>query len=88
MALNPVKFIEVNSASHATVLQVISEKHQIKTGFVCISDDDIVCVDGVCNRDGRYWTIEVNGDFSHVNSLTLVEPTDRIVLKYASSTKK
>ena len=88
MAINPVKMIEVNTAGQATVLEAVMAKHNVETGFVCTSQKDIVCVDGLCNKHGHYWTIELNGNYETVNSQTPVYPSDRLVLKYASSKER
>ena len=85
LALNPMRIIEVNTANQASILEATSLGHKVTTGFVCASDKDIVCVDDICNRDGKFWTIEVNGNYQSVNSQTLVGPQDKVVLKYASS---
>jgi len=85
MALNPMQVIQVNTANQATVLEALSLRHSVKTGFVCASPLDIECVDGVCNnpRRGSYWTIEVNDGYQDANSQTVVGPEDKVVLKYA-----
>lgn len=70
------------------MLEVVKASHKVETGFVCASPNDIQCIDGTCNKDGRYWTIEVNGDYQSVNSMTVVQPSDKVVLKYASSAKR
>ena len=85
LALSPIQVIQVNAQSRATVLEVLSTSHVVKTAFVCVSDKDIECVDGVCNnrKVGRYWTIEVNDGYQDVNSQTVIGPEDRVVLKYS-----
>lgn len=90
MAINPIQVIQVNTANQATVLDALRSTHNVKTGFVCSSPRDIVCVDRVCNSNisGYYWTIEVNGEYETVNSQTLIQPSDQVVLKYASSIKR
>lgn len=86
MALSPMKVIEINTTNQAIVLEIIKETHHVQTGMVCNSPHDIVCIDSVCNEPSRnkYWTIEVNGDYNHVNSQSVVRPQDKLVLKYAS----
>jgi len=85
LAVNPMQTIQVNTANQATVLEAVSASHKVKTGFVCSSYNDIQCVDGLCNKDGKYWTIELNGNYESVNSRSKVYPSDKLVLKYASS---
>lgn len=82
-----MKVIQVNSVNQATVLEAISVAHKVETGFVCTSPMDIKCIDGICNKpsEHKYWTIEVNGDYQSVNSQSVVRPSDKVVLKYASS---
>ncbi len=82
--------IQINTANQATVLQALEEKHKVQTGFVCNSLNDIQCIDGVCNNPEKhqFWTIEVNGDYQSVNSMSLVKPGDQVVLKYASSKER
>ena len=87
LVLNPMRVIEVNTAGQVSVLEATSLSHKVTTGFVCLSDKDIVCVDDICNKDGRFWTIEVNGDYQSVNSQTVVGPQDKVVLKYSASNK-
>ena len=88
MALNPMKVIQVDTAGKATVLEAVQAAHKVETGFVCASDKDIVAVDGLKNKNGNFWTIEVNGDYEHVNSTSPVKSSDRLVLKYASVKEK
>lgn len=88
MMLNPIKVIEVNTSNQVTVLQAVGRTHMIETGFVCSSPKDIVGIDGVKNSEDKYWTIEVNGDYEHFNSMSLVGPKDRVVLKYGVSKEK
>ena len=85
MAINPMRVIEVDTAGKETVLEAVQATHQVDIGFVCAGPNDIVAVDGLRNGHGRYWTIEVNGDYEHVNSESPVSDSDKLVLKYASS---
>ena len=81
-----MQVIQVNTSNQTTVLEALKSSHDVKTAFVCASPNDIECVDGVCNNRvlGRYWTIEVNEEYQSVNSESLVGPSDKVVLKYAS----
>lgn len=90
MAINPIQVLQVNTSNQATILEALSVNHEVKTGFVCSSQKDIVCVDGLCNRpsEHKYWTIEVNGDYEDFNSQSVVRPSDQVVLKYASSKER
>lgn len=82
--------IQINSSSQATVLEALKATHEVKTGFVCTSANDIQCIDGVCNRpsEHKYWTIEVNGNYQDFNSQSLVNPKDKVVLKFSSMENK
>ena len=79
-----MQVIQVNTSNQTTVLQAISENHNVKTGFVCTSSNDIECVDGLCNnrQDNLWWTIQINGDYEHSNSNSIINPDDKVVLKY------
>lgn len=78
--------IEVNPTREASVLEAIQASHQVKTAFVCRSDNDIECIDSLCNDRSRhtYWTISINGDYLHSNSESRVSPDDKLILRYAS----
>ena len=85
-----MQIVQVNTSNQSTILEALSARHHVETGFVCSSDKDIRCVDGVCNNPSKhlYWTIEVNGDYKSVNSKTVIEPSDEVILKYASSIER
>ena len=85
MALFPLKVIQVDTAGKATVLEAVQARHKVETGFVCAGDNDIMAIDGLWNNSHYHWTIEVNGDYEHVNSESPVSDSDKLVLKYASS---
>jgi len=84
MSFSPIQVIQIDTANQATVLEAVSAKHSVVTSLVCTSERGIECVDGLCNNpeQGKWWTIEVNGDYEHANSQSLVKPSDRLVLKY------
>ena len=89
MAINPIQVIEIRTDNQATILESIRRTHEVKTGVVCSGPLDIVCIDDVCNIPSKslYWTIEVNGDYESVNSVTLVKPQDKVILKYSRRNK-
>lgn len=65
------------------VIDVLAVGHTLVTGYVCRSENDIVCVDGLCNQPGvAYWSIQVNGDYIHYNSESTLKPSDRVELQY------
>lgn len=86
MALCPMKVLKIDTAGKANVLDAVRSAHTVETGWVCTSQNDIVSVDGLANDavHQKYWTIEVNGDYEHVNSESPVNASDKLVLKYAS----
>ncbi len=90
MAFYPMKVIQIDTAGKATVLEAVQASHKVQTGFVCAGPNDIVAVDGLSNDPvhKKFWTIEVNGDYEHVNSESPVKDSDQLVLKYASSRER
>ena len=88
MAVFPIRTLEIKTDNKVSVLEAVESSHWVKTGFVCSSDKDIVCIDGLCNRENKFWTIEVNGNYEDFNSRSEIGPSDRLVLKYASSREK
>ena len=85
---NPISVIQVDALKGKTVLESVRASHDVKTGFVCLSEKDIECVDYVCNDGKKYWTIEVNGDYANFNSESVLKDSDQLVLKYASSRER
>jgi len=85
-----MQVLQVNTAGNTTVLEAVKVSHQVTTGFVCTSANDIQCVDGLCNNPSqhKYWTIEVNGDFEDYNSMSKVGPQDKVVLKFSKLHEK
>ena len=81
---------EINPSSGITVLEAVRMEHQVKTGFVCFSENDIQCVDKLCQDPKRnlYWSINLNGDYSKVNSMTPLKQEDSLTLEYASLKEK
>lgn len=78
--------IQNMSGRTVTVLSLLEAGHVVKTGFVCASDKDIVCIDGLCNEEGKYyWSITVNGEYKYFNSQSLVGPLDRLEVRYIPS---
>lgn len=70
-------------APQERVIDRLRHDHLITESFVCRSATDIECVDGLCNKPGvAYWSIEVNGDYAHFNSESLIGPSDRVELYY------
>lgn len=85
MVVNPIKVVEIKTDGTASILQAITKSHRIETGLVCESMEDIKSIDGLAENPASnlYWTIEVNGDYEHYNSRSIVSPSDKIVLKYS-----
>ena len=81
LALSPLSVL--SCPPMGTVLQSAQASHRITQGFVCLSENDIKCVDDVCNDEKHVWTIEVNGNYTDYNSMSKVLPSDKVVLKYA-----
>ena len=73
-----------------TVLDSVRASHKVKIGFVCFSDMDIQCIDNVCTDTTKhlYWSINLNGDYSKVNSMTPLKAEDLVKLEYASLKEK
>ena len=88
LALSPIQVVSVHNNVRSTVLESVKAHHKVTTGFVCCSIKDIKCIDGVCDDGKKHWTIEVNGDYTHYNSMSEVFPSDKVVLKYASLREK
>jgi len=77
----PLEVVEFNPTHYGTIL---SNLPGAKTGFVCVSDKDIMCLEDICNDKvaHTYWTIKVDGDYN-VNSRTVVGPREKVKLEYA-----
>jgi len=90
MALFPVKSMEFVPIRNESILTSLSENHKVITAPVCTSLLGIECIDGLCNdrTNDKWWTIEVNGDYTNFNAQSVVSPSDKVVLKYASSKEK
>ena len=85
MAISPISQMVVKPTM-PTIIESLRENHEVVQAFVCSSPYDIECIDDVCNdREAhKYWTIEVNGDYVHYNSMSRIKPTEKVVLKYSS----
>ena len=88
LALNPTQVLTLQPPKEATVLQVLQASHKVDKGFVCISPNDIRCIDDVCNDKNHFWTIEVNGNYKDFNSMSVIKPSDQLKLKYSLSKER
>lgn len=84
MAMFPIQSIKINVVEPMSVVDNLKLKHEVLQGFVCVSPSDIQCIDDVCNENGKYWTIEVNGNYKDYNSESKLKLSDKVVLKYSS----
>lgn len=80
------RVIAVIPIESKTVLESLEVDHKVKTGFVCFSENDIDCIDNVCTDTSKhlYWSINLNDDYSRVNSMTNLKAYDSLKLEYAS----
>lgn len=78
--VSPIQTLEISG--QGTILTTIRVHHQVTTGFVCNSPNDIVCIDSLCNDDKHVWTIEVNDDYTNYNSNSMIKEDDKIELIY------
>lgn len=87
---SPRRVIVVTPIYASSVLESVRAEHKVKTGFVCFSDMDIQCIDNVCQDTTKhlYWSINLNGDYSKVNSMTPLKEGDLVKLEYASLKEK
>jgi len=83
----PLEVVEFKPDHYGTIL---SNLPSVKTGFVCVSDKDIMCLEDICNDKvaHTYWTIKVDGDYLGVNSRTVVGPQNSVRLEYSSLREK
>lgn len=83
--ISPSVVINKDINSNDSVLSSIRQFHNVKTGFVCKSESDIVCIDELCNDDNHFWTIEVNGDYAHYEARSVLKKGDKLKLSYGLS---
>lgn len=87
MMMNPIKVMDVPHGE-STILEALRANHEVKTAFICQSPNDIDCIDSLCSHPPKYWTIEVNGKYETVNSMSQLKPNDKLVLKYGVLNEK
>ena len=71
------------SPNRIPLIDFLKLSHEVRQGYVCASPDDIMCIDGLCNKDGEaYWSIQVNGNYKDYNSKSLVSLEDKVEIHY------
>lgn len=64
----------------------LKKNHSVIQGFVCISNQDVLCIDDLCGYPGKsYWSLTVNGDYVDYNANSNILPTDKIDWVYVSA---
>jgi len=86
----PRRVMVITPIENRSVLESVRAEHKVKTGFVCYSNMDIQCIDDICQDTTKhlYWSININDDYSKVNSMTPLKAGDSVKLEYASLKEK
>jgi len=71
-----------------TADEFIERNYAIDRGFVCVSNRDIKCVQGLCGDEEHYWSLVINGDSQNASLKTLVKPGDVVELVYKKKSQK
>lgn len=68
-----------------TVSQALEAVYPVKHGFVCFSEKDIQCINGLCGDGLSYWSIRVNGNQQNYSSQSHLTEGDVLEVVYVQS---
>lgn len=77
---------EFQSPIDITVDSYIDSQYLVERGFVCQSERDIKCLNGICGNDEWAWHIVLNGDSQNTSLNSTVSPGDALELVYKKKT--
>lgn len=68
-----------------SVSQALEVVYPVKHGFVCFSEKDIQCINGLCGDGLSYWSIRVNGNQQNYSSQSHLTEGDVLEVAYVQS---